>query len=220
MGNQINVMTVERLAYLDVRYIGLISLNYIKEILVTGLDYAYHVIKNMIWKGLGMSNEKIFYPEEIQESPFPGQEAPAYGVSNSGSGGVSSPNEIKNNTVPSKRVAVELLSTMLNTKSKKVLGEFQLVDSGGFRIGKYVPGVSGEVVHTPEGITAKSKNGLITFALIAEDGSAVFAGEVQAGSLISGAVRVGDGDIVIDGETKRMLFYADDGLPSILIGNN
>lgn len=166
-----------------------------------------------------MTDEKVYSPTTIQDAPLPGQDQQYYDTTTTGSGGVSSVPKSSNNSVPSKRVAVELLSTVLNTKSKKILGEFELSDSGGFRVGKYVPGVSGEVVYTPLGIVAKNKDGLITFSLLGADGSAVFAGEVQAGTLISGAVAVGDGNILIDGDQRRMLFYAEDGLPAILIGN-
>lgn len=165
--------------------------------------------------------EKVYEPEVIQDASLPNtQYQESYDVSTTESDGVSSTSKINDQSVPSRRVATELITTVLNTKSKKVLGEFELAESGGFRIGKYENGESGEVVITPIGIVAKNKNGVTTLSILGEDGSAVFAGEVQAGTLISGAVAVGDGDILIDGEEKRMIFYdPDTGLPAIIIGN-
>ena len=164
--------------------------------------------------------EKVYTPTTISETPFPNGETGTYSVTTPSSGGIDSPAKSSNNSFPYKRTAVELLSTVLNTKSKKVLQEFELVDQGAFRVGKYQNGVSGEMVMTPAGITARNTSGVKTFSISGEDGSAVFAGEVQAGSIISGEVKVGDGDIVIDGEEKRMIFYdPDSGLASIIIGN-
>ena len=161
--------------------------------------------------------QETYYPEEIQDAPLPGYEKDYTDVTDASSGGTFQTSKISNNDVPRKRTAVELLSSMLNTKSKKVLGEFELVDSGGFRIGKFTPGVNGEMTLTPSGITALNKSGITTFAILAEDGSAVFAGEVQAGTFISGLVVVGDNRIVIDGENKRIVIN-DGATDRVLIG--
>lgn len=165
--------------------------------------------------------EKVYEPDVIQDATLPNtvyQES--YDVSDTEIGGVSSASKINDQIVPSKRIAVELISSRLNTKSKQVLGEFQLADKGGFRVGTFKQGENGEIIFTPNGIVAKNKTGLLTFVLDGLTGDAVFAGELQTGSLVSGKVAVGDGDILIDGEQKRMIFYAPDGLPGIVIGNN
>jgi hypothetical protein len=106
----------------------------------------------------------------------------------------------------------------LNTKSRKILGEFQFTPSGAIKIGNYQEGVSGEILISPNGIVTKDIHGNVTIGLDGLLGSAVFAGEIQAGSLISGAVAVGDGNILIDGATRRMLFYDANGIPQIVIG--
>lgn len=160
---------------------------------------------------------KVYEPEVIQDAPLPGQDQQYSDASTTTTGGVTKPTKISNNDVPRKRIAVELLSTVLNTKSKKVLQEFDLVDSGGFRIGKFAQGINGELRITPAGITAINKAGITTFSIVAEDGSAVFAGEIQAGSLISGLVVVGDNNIVIDGENKRIVIN-DGNTDRVLIG--
>lgn len=165
-----------------------------------------------------MADTKVYYPEEISDAPFPGQELQNTSVTTTATGGVSQAPKTSDKKYPVKRVAVELLSSVLNTKSKKVLGEFQLAASGGFRIGTYEAGVSGDVAITPSGITARNTSGVTTFSLVGEDGSAVFAGEVQAGTLISGAVVVGDNRLVLDGEAGRIM--VNDGNNNIIaIGN-
>jgi len=85
--------------------------------------------------------DKNYEPEVIQENPFPGepQLIPLPGQANPA--GVYGPTTTKEKIFPIKRTAVELLSTALNTKSKKILQEFELVQSGGFQIGKFEEGI-------------------------------------------------------------------------------
>jgi hypothetical protein len=166
-----------------------------------------------------MADEKVYHAEEILDQPFPqeGDEA-TYGTSGgSTASDTKTPATIQNKVIPRRRIAQELIGSALNTKSRKILLEFQFTPSGALQIGKYENGVSGDIRISPNGITARDLAGLITFALDATTGDAVFKGSVQAGSVITGAVAVGDNDIVIDGESKTMIFYTDD-TPSIVIG--
>lgn len=168
-----------------------------------------------------MADEKIYTPDVIDNNPLPDQIVGTdFSVSDPGTKDVAQTPNIQDQTVPSKRVAVELIGSALNTKSKKILAEFQFTESGAIQVGKYIPSVSGDIRISPNGITARNDAGVTTFSLDGTDGSAVFAGTIQAGTLIGGKVSVGDGDILIDGEEKRMIFYdPDTGLASIIIGN-
>ena len=167
-----------------------------------------------------MADDKVYTQEVIEDAPFPQEDGTvSYTDSQSTSGEIYSQKTIKPQTMPTKRVAVELIGSMLNTKSKKILGEFQFTKNGAIQVGEYTNGVSGDIRISPNGITARNLSGLTTFSLDGDNGDAVFSGTIQAGTLISGAVAVGDGDILIDGETKRMIFYDDDGIPVIVIGN-
>ncbi len=159
----------------------------------------------------------VYEPEIVPDNPFP-QEVVESVSETSGSGDVVTQTTTKEKSFPTKRIATELISTALNTKSKKILQEFELTQSGAIKIGNYKEGVSGEVLITAEGIVTKDKAGLVTIAMYGEDGSGVFKGSIQAGSIITGIVSVGDDSIVIDGEAKRMVFYDDNGIPSIIIG--
>lgn len=161
---------------------------------------------------------EVFTPEVIQENPFPSQDSVISTSVSSESGGTYSPTTTNDKPIVKKRIATELLSTALNTRSKRILQEFELQQSGGFKIGNYKSGVTGEVSITPNGVEAKDVAGLTTFALDGTTGDAVFKGTIQTGALISGVVAVGNNDVVIDGETKRMTFYDDNGIPVIIIG--
>lgn len=165
-------------------------------------------------------DEKVYTPEVTQDTPFPNDPTQLTGLpSGTPAAGTYNPTVSKDKPFLTRKVAYELLSSALNTRSKKVLQEFDLVQQGGFQVGKYEEGVSGDLRITPNGITARDMAGLITFVLDALTGDAIFRGEVQGGSFISGLVVVGDNSVIIDGESKRMVFYDDDGTPVIVIGN-
>ena len=168
-----------------------------------------------------MEDEKVYTPEVIEANPFPGQDSlVSYQVTNpvSKSTDTYAPSTIKEQLIPTKKIATELIGNNLNTKTRKILGAFQFTPSGAIQIGNYQEGNNGDIRISPDGIVARNRTGLQTFALDGDSGDAVFAGTIQAGTLISGAVAVGDGNILIDGATKRMLFYDADGIPNIVIG--
>lgn len=133
-------------------------------------------------------DNKVYEPEVIQDVPFPG-ETSLYEDSRSSkeSGDSYTPNTTRPKAFRQRKFANELLSEALNTRSRKILQQFDLVQSGGFRIGEYQEGISGDLRITPNGITARDLAGLTTFALDGTTGSAVFKGSVQAGSFISGS---------------------------------
>lgn len=168
-----------------------------------------------------MADEKVYQPDTIENTPLPGQMADVdFSSSDSQTKEVASPTSVKDHTTPSQRVAVDLIGASLNTQSKRILAEFQFTQSGAIKIGAYTPGVSGDVRISPNGIIARNDSGVTTFTLDGTTGNATFAGTIQAGTLVGGKVAVGDGDILIDGEEKRLIFYdPDSGLPSIIIGN-
>jgi hypothetical protein len=165
-------------------------------------------------------DNKVYTPEVIADQPFPQETATQQASQeSSGAGGVYNPTTIPEQSMPTKLIAVELLSNSLNTRSKKILAEFQFTQSGALQIGTYENGVSGDLRISPNGIVARNLSGITTFSIDGDTGDAFFLGTIQAGTIIGGAVAVGDGDILIDGETKRMIFYDDNGIPQIVIGN-
>lgn len=124
-------------------------------------------------------SDKVYKPEVIQDTPFPGQEIQS-ATQSSGTQQVSTPTTTKSGMFPVKKVATELLSTALNTRSKKILQEFELQQSGGLKIGDYKEGTSGDLRITPNGITARDNAGITTFAIDGTTGDATFRGIVQA----------------------------------------
>lgn len=167
-----------------------------------------------------MDDEKEYLPDTISENPLPGGTGVAsYTVSqNISSNGPSGQSTIQEQAVPTRRIATDLISSNLNTTTRKILGEFSFTPSGAIQIGDYKLGISGDIRISPDGIVTRNKQGDVTIGIDGATGNAVFAGEIQAGTLISGAVAVGDGNILIDGATRRMLFYDNNGIPQIVIG--
>lgn len=163
---------------------------------------------------------KIYTPTEIQDTPFPQEGEAFFGSSQSSTGGNYSPETIQDNNFPDPRVAFELIGSALNTRSKKILAEFEFTPSGALQIGQYQSGVSGDIRISPNGIVARNDLGETTFSLDGTTGDAVFAGTIQTGTIISGLVIVGNNSIVIDGRNPsapRFLLY-NNGIPQILIG--
>jgi len=155
--------------------------------------------------------EKIYYPQTIDNQPLPNQvEEASFATSQTTGGQTFSTQKIKDQSLPAKRIAVELLSSALNTKTRKILAEFEFTEHGAIRIGKYVNGVSGDLRFTPNGLVARNKSGITTFAIDGDTGNAVFKGSIQSGSLITGQVVVGNGRVVIDGEDEGKITIKDD----------
>lgn len=165
--------------------------------------------------------DKIYSQEIVEDNPFPGEVVQPVASTPSNVGGNYTPTVSKSKTFPVKRTAVELLSTSLNTRSKKILQEFELQQSGGFKIGNFEDGVTGDLRLTPNGITARDIAGITTFAIDGASGDAVFKGDVRSGSIITGEVIVGNNSIILDGDedNPRILLY-NGGIPQILIGSS
>lgn len=162
-----------------------------------------------------MADLKVYTQEVIEETPFPQDEVSNVTTTQSSSGGNYKATEIKDGPIPAKRIAVEVIGSVLNTQSRKILQEFQFTKSGAIQVGEYENGLSGDLRISPNGITARDKSGITTFAIDGTTGSATFAGTVQAGTLISGKVVVGNNNVIIDGENRRMLI--NDGTNDIIL---
>ena len=161
-------------------------------------------------------DEKIYTPQVVDDTPFPNQEQQDQGVSAPSVNQTYSPAVTKDTVFPLKKVAQELLSTTLNTRSKKILKEFSFTPSGAIQIGDYKEAINGDIRISPVGILARNSLGDTTFALDGETGDAIFAGILQAGTLIGG-----DRSVIIEESVAgngRIVLY-NGGIPAILIGD-
>ena len=163
--------------------------------------------------------DQVFYPEVIQDAPFPNEGTGEIPKAETLPSGTYSPTTIPATKIKEKRAAIELLSSALNTRSKKILQEFELELSGGFQIGDYKDGDTGDVRITPNGITSRNNAGITTMTLDGTTGDAIFAGKIQSGSVITETLQVGNNSIILSGTQRRMTFYDASGVPQIVIGN-
>jgi len=146
-----------------------------------------------------MADEKVYTPEVIEETPFPTDLSSVIPTTQSQPAGTFANTISKEKPMPKKRVAVELLSTVLNTVSRKILGAFELVQQGAIQIGNFAQGISGDIRITPNGITARDKAGNTTFNIDGDTGDAQFKGEIRAGSIITeGRIVNSNGVIIAD----------------------
>jgi hypothetical protein len=166
-----------------------------------------------------MTDEKVFYPEEIQEQPFPFSGQNANYSSGDQSSQVEKPEEIKDTGMPPIR---DVITKSLDTLSQKIMKEYQFTQNGAIRIGKYQNSVSGEILISPDGITAKNSGGVNTFSIDGDTGNATFSGQLTSASIVTGTVDVGSGSggsyVRLDGANNRIIVH-DGSYPRIVIGN-
>ncbi len=163
-----------------------------------------------------MEDNKVYYPEEIQDTPFPGEES-QFDSQDNQSGDTVNPTTIKDTSFPQKRIAQETISQSLNTRSRRILAEFQFTEMGAIQIGKYQNGISGDLRISPNGLVARDKDGNMTVAIDGSTGDATFKGTLQSGTLVTGQVIVGNNNVIIDGFNKRIII--NDGFTDrVLIG--
>ena len=157
-------------------------------------------------------DNKVYTQEIIQENPFPNEDLQLIPLTSpSNPKDTYNPTTTKEKVFPVKKIAVELLSTALNTRSRKILEEFTLQQSGGFQIGDFQQGLTGDLRLTPNGITARDIAGITTFAIDGTTGNAVFAGELKSGSIVTGTVQITDGNIALYNDGVLEIFIGDDG---------
>lgn len=167
-----------------------------------------------------MSDQKVYTPETISDTPFPNDTGEvSFATSQSTSNNTYSNETIKSQPIPDKRIAHEVISSALNTKSKKIQQGFEFTKSGAIQIGEYEDGLTGDIKISPSGIIGRNSSGITTFAIDGETGDATFAGTLQTGALIAGDVIVGDNDIVISGGDNPGFILYNDGIPEIFIGS-
>jgi hypothetical protein len=158
---------------------------------------------------------KVYTPTEIIDTPFPQSETMPFHTSQATGNQTYSPKTVQDQAVPRKIVARETISASLNTKSRKINQEYQFTEQGAIQIGKYVPGVSGDVKLSPSGLVARNTSGETTVGIDTETGDADFAGTIRAGAVIVNSDIVTE--ISSDGN-GRTVYYLN-SIPSIVIGD-
>lgn len=160
---------------------------------------------------------EIIRQEVIEDTPFPGQVVFEDDAQQKDSKSTITSLKSSDKSFPVRRPAVDVISSSLNTRSQRILGEFQFTQAGALQIGTYESGVSGDMRLSPNGITARNSAGITTFSIDGTTGDATFAGTIQAGTLISGQVIVGNNNLILDG-TEKQIIVNDGNNDIILIG--
>lgn len=164
---------------------------------------------------INMADDKTYTPETIADTPFPIQEETiASDETDSSTKESSKPKTIKEVPLPMRKVAQELLSTALNTSTRKILAEFQFTPSGAIQIGNYQEGEHGDIRIAPSGILARNRQGDTTFALDSETGDAFFAGQLRSGTLITGDITLQDGASIQIGSDEGDTIIDEQGIVS------
>ena len=167
-----------------------------------------------------MAEEKVYTQEIIDDSPFPnqtGEEITREGSSSSKD--IYSSTVIPDKKLPKKLIAVEVISSALNTQSRRIIDAFEFIKQGAIQIGEYVSGASGDIRISQNGIVARDSAGNITITIDGTTGNVTMKGTMQSGSVITGQIVVGNNTWIIDGDpdNPRIVLY-NSGVPEIVIG--
>lgn len=132
-------------------------------------------------------SDTILKPTVIEEVDFPeiGQST----TTTTGSGNtaeVLTPNAEVGKSFPPALIARTVIADSFDTQSRRILSDYTFGEYGSISIGKFEPGVSGDVKISPAGIITRNKAGETTITIDATTGDATFKGTVAAGSLIAG----------------------------------
>jgi hypothetical protein len=161
-------------------------------------------------------DNKVYSPIVIADIPFPQAGTPTdQTTSQTSNNQIVTPATIQDQNFPQPMIAREVISTALNTRSKKIIAEFQFTPSGALQIGTLTPGVSGDIRISPSGIVARDQSGNTTFALDGDSGDAVFAGNLQSGTLVTGQMLMGpEGSIIIGNAATGQTLIDSQGIIS------
>lgn len=163
-----------------------------------------------------MSDDKVYYPEEISDTPLPGQDPIVIAAERSSSGQTLNQTTTKDQPISRPRVARETINSVINTKSRKILDTFEFTEMGAIQIGKYQLGVSGDIRFSPGGMITRNLAGENTVAIDGETGDVALIGTLRAGSFIGV-----NGNVAIEESSEgngRIVLY-NDGIPAIIIGD-
>ncbi len=108
--------------------------------------------------------------------------------------------------IPQAFIAQETIAQSLNTETKRILAEYEFESLGAFTVQSKTHPLA-HISYSGDGIVAVNSAGDTTIAVDGETGDVTIIGTLQAGSIISGSVIVGDGSIVIDGGTTQINLF-------------
>lgn len=171
--------------------------------------------------------DDVFYPQEIQDNQLGHIEASGDdNIDKSYTTEVYRPITEVDKKFPPKFVAHETISSTLDTRTKKIKGEYSFNKEGAILVGGYVAGVSGEIAISPDGIVAKNVNNETTVLIEGSTGDAYFKGTVEAGSVISGDIQLGgngndDGYLsILDSSSNELVRIDNTGLETFDTSGN
>lgn len=128
--------------------------------------------------------QKVYKPEEIADQPLPNEQDEGTPASSQSQGSeVYTQKVIRDKPIKKKVVAQETISQSINTKSKKITGEYQFTQQGAIKVGEFTEGVSGEIKISPTGLVARNKAGNVTIAIDGETGDVSIIGAFTGGSI-------------------------------------
>lgn len=151
-------------------------------------------------------DDKILKPTVIEEIPFPsGTQETQQVVGGSDNNEIKRPTEVQPRTFPVLNIATGLKSSTFDTETRTIAADYSFTEYGAISIGKFSPGVSGDIRLSPSGILARNKDGRITFSIDGNTGNLITDGYIQVGGAASdvnsGVTTISAGKVLISGAT-------------------
>ena len=158
--------------------------------------------------------DTILKPVVIEEVAFPelSQEVTVRS-DNSGTKEILTPNAEEGKSFPPASIARTVIADSFDTQSRRILSDYTFGEYGSISIGKFEPGVSGDIKISPAGIVTRNKTGETTITLDATTGDGTFKGTLASGSLITGNFFA-----VLEIGSRRGIFINDGTYDVIFMG--
>lgn len=159
-------------------------------------------------------SDTILKPTVIEEVSFPEiQQTTTVPTGSGGTKEVLTPNAEEGKSFPPASIARTVIADSFDTQSRRILSDYTFGEYGSISIGKFEPGVSGDIKISPAGIVTRNKNGETTITLDATTGDGTFRGTLAAGSLIAGNYFA-----VLEIGSRRGIFINDGTYDVIFMG--
>lgn len=134
-------------------------------------------------------------PVEIVDRALPDAQTPASIGNVKHTKKLYSPAEIREESLPERVVAEELINKHINSNTRQFLGQWKFGAKGSFKLGNYVNGIHGQMLLSPDGLVMKNQAGVESLKLDPVTGTIAFTDYTPVWSSTGTAPAIGNGSI-------------------------
>lgn len=134
-------------------------------------------------------------PVEIVDRALPDAQTPANIGNVKHTKELYSPAEIREESLPERVIAEELINQYINSNTRQFLGQWKFGIKGSFKLGNYVNGTHGQMLLSPDGLVMKNQAGVESLKLDPVTGTIAFTDYTPVWSSTGTAPAIGNGSI-------------------------